>query len=75
MILSIKALMMITIFFLVECSPSPEVHLIKMLRMLEAFSTDPILRIYLIDDAWEYMEAMKVCCYDFLNTRLHRRFG
>uniref|UniRef100_A0A2N9GLG3 Uncharacterized protein n=1 Tax=Fagus sylvatica TaxID=28930 RepID=A0A2N9GLG3_FAGSY len=44
---------------IVECSPSPEVHLIKMLRMLEAFSTDPILRIYLIDDAWEYMEAMK----------------
>ncbi|XP_022758099.1 sister-chromatid cohesion protein 3-like [Durio zibethinus] len=36
-----------------------EVHLGRMLQILREFSTDPILSIYVIDDVWEYMEAMK----------------
>lgn len=31
-----------------------------MLQILREFSTDPILSIYVIDDVWEYMKAMKV---------------
>ncbi|KAF5175680.1 Cohesin subunit sa-3 [Thalictrum thalictroides] len=38
---------------------SPENHLGKMLQILSEFSTDPILCIYVIDDVWEYMNAMK----------------
>lgn len=37
-----------------------EVHLGRMLQILREFSTDPILIIYVIDDVWEYMKAMKV---------------
>lgn len=36
-----------------------EVHLGRMLQILREFSTDPILIIYVIDDVWEYMIAMK----------------
>lgn len=36
-----------------------EVHLGRMLQILREFSTDPILSIYVIDDVWEYMKAMK----------------
>lgn len=32
-----------------------------MLRILEEFPQDPILSIYVIDDVWEYMTAIKVC--------------
>ncbi|KAF2298603.1 hypothetical protein GH714_024287 [Hevea brasiliensis] len=40
-------------------SGSSEVHLGRMLQILREFSTDPILCIYVIDDVWEYMKAMK----------------
>ncbi|KAI3425528.1 SCD domain-containing protein [Psidium guajava] len=36
-----------------------EVHLGRMIQILREFSTDPILIIYVIDDVWEYMKAMK----------------
>lgn len=38
---------------------SSEVHLGRMLQILREFSADPILSIYVIDDVWEYMNAMK----------------
>ncbi|KAH9786133.1 Sister-chromatid cohesion protein 3 [Citrus sinensis] len=38
---------------------SSEVHLGRMLQILREFSADPILSIYVIDDVWEYMKAMK----------------
>lgn len=38
---------------------SSEVHLSRMLQILREFSADPILSIYVIDDVWEYMKAMK----------------
>ncbi|KDP21541.1 hypothetical protein JCGZ_22012 [Jatropha curcas] len=38
---------------------SSVVHLSRMLQILREFSTDPILSIYVIDDVWEYMKAMK----------------
>lgn len=56
--------MMTTIFILGDDSSSSEVHLGRMLQILREFSTDPILSIYVIDDVWEYMKAMKVCFYD-----------
>ena len=31
-----------------------------MLQILREFSTDQILSTYVIDDVWEYMDAMKV---------------
>ncbi|KAM1228986.1 hypothetical protein ACFX13_008223 [Malus domestica] len=40
-------------------SNSSEVHLGRMLKILNEFSADPILSIYVIDDVWEYMKAMK----------------
>ncbi|KAK1561092.1 hypothetical protein Q3G72_034335 [Acer saccharum] len=40
-------------------SDSSEVHLGRMLQILREFSADPILSIYVIDDVWEYMKAMK----------------
>ncbi|CAM8979400.1 unnamed protein product [Rhodiola kirilowii] len=40
-------------------SDTPEVHLGRMLQILREFSTEPILSTYVIDDIWEYMEAMK----------------
>ncbi|EOX94906.1 Sister-chromatid cohesion protein 3 [Theobroma cacao] len=36
-----------------------EIHLGRMLQILREFSTDAILSIYVIDDVWEYMKAMK----------------
>ncbi|CAL0326664.1 unnamed protein product [Lupinus luteus] len=38
---------------------SSEVHLKRMLRLLEELPRDPILSIYVIDDVWDYMKAMK----------------
>ncbi|KAJ7977482.1 sister-chromatid cohesion protein 3 [Quillaja saponaria] len=40
-------------------SSNSEVHLDRMLHILREFSKDPILSIYVIDDVWEYMKAMK----------------
>ncbi|KAJ0113315.1 hypothetical protein Patl1_01119 [Pistacia atlantica] len=40
-------------------SESSEVHLGRMLQILREFSADPILSVYVIDDVWEYMKAMK----------------
>ncbi|KAH8489459.1 hypothetical protein H0E87_024907 [Populus deltoides] len=40
-------------------SGSSEVHLSRMLQILREFSAEPILSIYVIDDVWEYMKAMK----------------
>lgn len=39
---------------------SSEIHIFRMLQILREFSTDPILSVYVIDDVWEYMKAMKV---------------
>lgn len=41
-------------------SDSSEIHLKRMLQILAEFSTDQILSKYVIDDVWEYMDAMKV---------------
>lgn len=49
-----------TMLFPGEGSDSSEVHLGRMLQILREFSTDQILSIYVIDDVWEYMKAMKV---------------
>ncbi|KAG5514343.1 hypothetical protein RHGRI_035679 [Rhododendron griersonianum] len=38
---------------------SSVVHLGRMLQILREFSTDQILSTYVIDDVWEYMDAMK----------------
>nr|XP_011458653.1 PREDICTED: sister-chromatid cohesion protein 3 isoform X2 [Fragaria vesca subsp. vesca] len=38
---------------------SSEVQLGRMLQILREFSADPILSVYVIDDVWEYMNAMK----------------
>lgn len=32
-----------------------------MLKILGEFQEDQILSIYVIDDVWEFMNAMKVC--------------
>lgn len=40
-----------------------------MLQILREFSADLILCIYVIDDVWEYMKAMKVC-YGFVKNRI-----
>lgn len=42
---------------------SSEVHLGRMLQILREFSADPVLSVYVIDDVWEYMKAMKVCYF------------
>lgn len=42
-----------------EPGNTSEVHLKRMLRILEEFPQDPILSIYVIDDVWEYMTAIK----------------
>lgn len=39
---------------------SSEIHTFRMLQILREFSADPILSVYVIDDVWEYMKAMKV---------------
>nr|XP_016464325.1 PREDICTED: sister-chromatid cohesion protein 3 isoform X2 [Nicotiana tabacum] len=38
---------------------SSEVHLSRLLRILREFSKDEMLSMYVIDDIWEYMDAMK----------------
>lgn len=40
-------------------SDSSEVLLSRMLQILKEFSADPILSLYVIDDVWDYMGAMK----------------
>ncbi|XP_019444130.1 PREDICTED: sister-chromatid cohesion protein 3-like isoform X3 [Lupinus angustifolius] len=42
-----------------ETDNSSEVHLKRMLRILEEFPQNPILSIYVIDDVWDYMKAIK----------------
>ncbi|KAM7521536.1 hypothetical protein LguiA_011438 [Lonicera macranthoides] len=42
-----------------EDNDSSEIHLSRMLQILREFSADQILSIYVIDDVWEYMGAMK----------------
>lgn len=42
-----------------DSSDSSEVYLKRMLQILAEFSTDQILSKYVIDDVWEYMDAMK----------------
>ena len=36
-----------------------QIHL-RMLQILREFSTDQVLSLYVIDDIWEFMDAMKV---------------
>ncbi|KAK4785211.1 hypothetical protein SAY86_001900 [Trapa natans] len=36
-----------------------EVHLGRMLQILREFSADPVLSMYVIDDVWEHMKAIK----------------
>ncbi|KAK9067654.1 hypothetical protein SSX86_011765 [Deinandra increscens subsp. villosa] len=36
-----------------------QVHLLRMLQILREFSTDQVLSLYVIDDIWEFMDAMK----------------
>uniref|UniRef100_A0A164Z0G5 SCD domain-containing protein n=1 Tax=Daucus carota subsp. sativus TaxID=79200 RepID=A0A164Z0G5_DAUCS len=42
-----------------EEDDSSEVHLVRMLKILGEFQEDQILSIYVIDDVWEFMNAMK----------------
>lgn len=58
-----------TMFFSGKDNDTSEVHLGRMLQILREFSADPILSIYVIDDVWEYMKAMKVC-YNFVKNRV-----
>lgn len=53
-------LYLLEMFFTGDSSYSSEVYLKRMLQILAEFSTDPILSKYVIDDVWEYMDAMKV---------------
>lgn len=46
--------------FLGSDGSNSEVHLGRMLQILREFSADPVLSMYVIDDVWEYMMAMKV---------------
>lgn len=59
---SLKVLSFITLFPGVD-NNSSEVHLGRMLQILREFSADPVLSVYVIDDVWEYMKAMKVCYF------------
>ncbi|XP_071738287.1 sister-chromatid cohesion protein 3-like isoform X3 [Rutidosis leptorrhynchoides] len=36
-----------------------QIHLLRMLQILREFSTDQVLSFYVIDDIWEFMDAMK----------------
>lgn len=47
---------------------SSVVHLGRVLQILREFSTDQILSTYVIDDVWEYMDAMKVYICFSLNV-------
>nr|XP_043635898.1 sister-chromatid cohesion protein 3 [Erigeron canadensis] len=40
-------------------SDQSQIHLLRMLQILREFSTDQVLSRYVIDDIWEYMDAMK----------------
>lgn len=51
---------MIGQFFPGENDNSSEVQLKRMLRILEEFPQDQILSLYVIDDVWDYMKAIKV---------------
>lgn len=42
-----------------EENDSSEIHLVRMLKILGEFQEDQILSIYVIDDVWEFMNAMK----------------
>lgn len=42
-----------------ENDNTSEVHIERMLKILKEFPQDPILSIYVIDDVWDYMEAIK----------------
>ena len=57
---SLKVLLLMMIHFLGVDNNSSEVQLGRMLQILREFSADPILSVYVIDDVWEYMNAMKV---------------
>ncbi|GJX60726.1 sister-chromatid cohesion protein 3 [Tanacetum coccineum] len=35
------------------------IHLLRMLQILREFSTDQVLSLYVIDDIWEFMDAMQ----------------
>ncbi|GKB01064.1 sister-chromatid cohesion protein 3 [Tanacetum coccineum] len=37
-----------------------QIHLLRMHQILREFSTDRVLSLYVIDDTWEFMDAMKV---------------
>lgn len=61
---------LLKMFFTGDSSDSSEVYLKRMLQILAEFSTDPILSKYVIDDVWEYMDAMKVRMFtEHLNNR------
>lgn len=53
---------------------SSEIHIFRMLQILREFSTDPILSVYVIDDVWEYMKAMKVGLRE-IPTLLHIHYA
>ncbi|GKC73390.1 sister-chromatid cohesion protein 3, partial [Tanacetum coccineum] len=40
-------------------SGDSQIHLLRMLQILREFSTDQVLSLYVIDDIWEFMDAMK----------------
>ncbi|KAG9457523.1 hypothetical protein H6P81_002031 [Aristolochia fimbriata] len=42
-----------------EDGEASEVHLARLLQILREFSKDPILSVYVIDDVWDDMKAMK----------------
>lgn len=60
-IVCLEKVTMVLLIVLGDGNNSSEVHLGRMLQILREFSTDPILSIYVVDDVWEYMNAMKVC--------------
>lgn len=60
---SFKVLLLMMIPFVGVDNNSSEVQLGRMLQILREFSADPILSVYVIDDVWEYMNAMKVCYF------------
>lgn len=48
------------ILFAGDEGDSSQIHLLRMLQILREFSTDQVLSLYVIDDIWEFMDAMKV---------------
>lgn len=53
---------LIKLFVTGDEGDSSQIHLLRMLQILREFSTDQVLSIYVIDDIWEFMDAMKVSC-------------